>query len=332
MPIERHSKVPVRLTKVVCDKLDYDASVNGANANTIFSNTGTSYGTCTTYANAFKYLCSRANIPCLVIGGEDHAWKQVNDFADERLRALAASVGSGDPEVTQMLLALGERLRGLKGKKQYGYLGPALKAQVDDIVRHLAADPQIDEMYSHWCQLTADVKRVYTSKVDAPLPLEHEKTFKTIKNAVIRQAMAAAQMEQMLDVMADMPEPGPDDATAHEDSLEAGSISKGKGDGSKTLQMTGRPLISADELKALPKGRFVVTKTGCYPMIATLRLFTQWGITFAEEWHMPQSEPRPVAYTDRLALDQAITEKYHGAAFNPDFDGDPMPKQRRMPK
>ncbi|MDL2274075.1 type IV secretory system conjugative DNA transfer family protein [Oscillospiraceae bacterium OttesenSCG-928-G22] len=93
-------------------------------------------------------------------------------------------------------------------------------------------------------------------------------------------------------------------------TVQSGYISKGKGDGSRTLQMTGRPLISPDELKALPKGRFIVTKTGCYPMQSRLRLFTEWGITFADEWRMPEQEPRPVAYVNRLALERAILEKY----------------------
>lgn len=93
-------------------------------------------------------------------------------------------------------------------------------------------------------------------------------------------------------------------------TVQSGSISKGKGDGSRTLQMTGRPLISPDELKALPKGRFIVTKTGCYPMQSTLRLFSEWGITFGDEWNMPENEPRPVAYASREALERRIAEKY----------------------
>ena len=130
---------------------------------------------------------------------KDMVRSQLNEFADERLRELAESLGNGNPEINQMLLALGEQLRHSKGKKQYGYLKPALKAQVDEIVRRLAADPRIDEMYRHWCKLSADVKRIYTSKIDAPPPLEHEKTFKTIKNMVVRQAIEAAEQTQAQD-------------------------------------------------------------------------------------------------------------------------------------
>ena len=96
-------------------------------------------------------------------------------------------------------------------------------------------------------------------------------------------------------------------------AVQAGSVSKGKGDGSRTYQMTGRPLISPDQLRAMPKGRFVVTKTGYRPMLSILRLFTQWGITFGELWSMPQREPRTVAYANRLTVERAMEEKYADA-------------------
>ena len=53
----------------------------------------------------------------------------------------------------------------------------------------------------------------------------------------------------------------------------SGSISQSKNDPSRSLQMIERPLMTPDELKALPKGTFVVTKTGFYPMQVKLKLF-----------------------------------------------------------
>jgi len=94
-------------------------------------------------------------------------------------------------------------------------------------------------------------------------------------------------------------------------TVQAGSVSKGKGEGSRTLQMTGRPLITADELRALPKGRFVVTKTGCYPMLSTLRLFTEWGIVLEDSWLLPPTEPRPVSYADRGVVRSCNRHKIH---------------------
>ena len=42
--------------------------------------------------------------------------------------------------------------------------------------------------------------------------------------------------------------------------------------------MIGRPLMTPDELKSLPKGHFILAKTGCHPMRVELRLFFKWGI------------------------------------------------------
>ena len=36
--------------------------------------------------------------------------------------------------------------------------------------------------------------------------------------------------------------------------------------------------------KSIPKGSFIVQKTGCHPMRTRLRLFLEWGITFEEEY------------------------------------------------
>ncbi len=48
----------------------------------------------------------------------------------------------------------------------------------------------------------------------------------------------------------------------------SGYVTTGKNDPSQSLQMISRPLMSSDELKALPKGNFIVTKTGTHPIYA----------------------------------------------------------------
>ena len=44
------------------------------------------------------------------------------------------------------------------------------------------------------------------------------------------------------------------------------SVSRGKNDPSQSLQMIERSLMTPDELKTMPKGEFIVMKTGAYPM------------------------------------------------------------------
>ena len=56
-----------------------------------------------------------------------------------------------------------------------------------------------------------------------------------------------------------------------------------KNDPSQSLQMIERPLLTPDELKSMPKGQFVVMKTGVHPMRVRLKLFKNWGISFNEK-------------------------------------------------
>lgn len=45
-------------------------------------------------------------------------------------------------------------------------------------------------------------------------------------------------------------------------TVMSGSVSRGKNAPSQSLQMIERPLMTPDELKSMPKGQFVVMKTG----------------------------------------------------------------------
>lgn len=56
-------------------------------------------------------------------------------------------------------------------------------------------------------------------------------------------------------------------------TVMTGSVSRSKNDPSQSLQMIERPLMTPDELKSLPKGNFIVMKTGCYQMRVKLKLF-----------------------------------------------------------
>ena len=74
--------------------------------------------------------------------------------------------------------------------------------------------------------------------------------------------------------------------------------------------MIERPLMTPDELKSIPKGSFVVMKTGTHPMQTKLRLFLDWGITFGEPYATPEHAARPVAYASRQELFLSISKRY----------------------
>ena len=90
----------------------------------------------------------------------------------------------------------------------------------------------------------------------------------------------------------------------------SGSVSRSKNDPSQSLQMMERPLMTADELKSIPKGSFIVMKTGSHPLRTRLRLFLEWGITFEEPYTVPERVQREVRYADKTQLVKSIQKKY----------------------
>lgn len=71
-----------------------------------------------------------------------------------------------------------------------------------------------------------------------------------------------------------------------------GSVSRSKDHPSQSLSMIQRELMSADELKSMKKGSFVVMKTGTHPFIAKLRLYFEWGVTFDEPVYIIEEKSR----------------------------------------
>lgn len=95
-------------------------------------------------------------------------------------------------------------------------------------------------------------------------------------------------------------------------TVMSGSISRGKNDPSQSLQMIERPLMTPDELKSMPKGSFIVAKTGVHPMKVKLRLFLDWGIRFGEPYEVPEKAQRAVAYADKQELEESIIRRHYG--------------------
>ncbi len=94
-----------------------------------------------------------------------------------------------------------------------------------------------------------------------------------------------------------------------EQTVLSGSVSHGR-EQSKSLQMIGRPLMTVDELKSMPKGQFIVMKTGTHPMISKLKLYFKWGITFGNPYLLPDKGARAVRYLERDELMREIAVKY----------------------
>ena len=97
-------------------------------------------------------------------------------------------------------------------------------------------------------------------------------------------------------------------------TVMSGSISRGKDDTSQSLQMIERPLMTPDELKSIPKGHFIVMKTGTHPMQTRLRLFLEWGITFGEPYQVSQQAARKVYYASKAELTDVIYRAFPAPA------------------
>jgi type IV secretion system protein VirD4 len=101
----------------------------------------------------------------------------------------------------------------------------------------------------------------------------------------------------------------------------SGSVSRSKNDPSQSLQMIERPLMTPDELKAMPKGEFVVMKTGVHPMRTRLPLFLDWGVVFGEPCVMAEKAQRPVVYADKDALEEEILRRFYAFEDTDDTGG-----------
>ncbi len=87
-----------------------------------------------------------------------------------------------------------------------------------------------------------------------------------------------------------------------EQTILSGSVTQSKNDGSKSLQMMSRSLMTVDELKTMPRFHFIIAKTGVNPMKTKLDLFFKWGIELNNEYENAKSEVRKVSYAGKEDL------------------------------
>lgn len=94
-----------------------------------------------------------------------------------------------NPELEEKLVTLSERLSKLSGKKQYGYMKADIKDLIDSIVDELEKDDRIAGLYDLWYKQREEVIRTYTDDLPKRIPLSQNEEFKSVRNAVIIEAM-----------------------------------------------------------------------------------------------------------------------------------------------
>lgn len=113
-------------------------------------------------------------------------------------REIQSGSFSVSADLVQKLEELSLSLDKHKGKKVYGYLSKKNKDMVDEIVKMVARDEKIVELYDLWYRLQCENYRNYTDQMPEKIPLESNKEFKSLRNFVVRSAS---------EMITDIPEP-----------------------------------------------------------------------------------------------------------------------------
>ena len=124
---------------------------------------------------------------------------EVRAEAKKKIDELLKSAETPSPaseEIQNLYIRLISQLSDYKGKKVYGYLPKNIKQTVDDIVAEFAKDERIAELYAEWNKANREKLSVYYDKKKLDIPLEDNKEFRDIKNAVIRSAVLMMKAEQ----------------------------------------------------------------------------------------------------------------------------------------
>lgn len=117
---------------------------------------------------------------------------RLKEEAKYDLYATAASIGNSYETTTRMTVLFRElvsKLQNYSGRKQYGYLPADIKDTVNKIVSELAKDNGIAELYDEWSKVNREKLSLYYDKKKAPVPLEDNKEFRSIKNMIVKAAV-----------------------------------------------------------------------------------------------------------------------------------------------
>ena len=126
--------------------------------------------------------------------------------------------------IQHKLLELADRLSKTKGKKVYGYLKPDVKALVDSIVEELANDSRINKLYDLWYEQKENTIRTYTDEVPDRIPLVQNKDFKSIRNAVIKEALKLNITEDEIEKIENTDEEPVSNLLENEENTSAESV------------------------------------------------------------------------------------------------------------
>jgi len=127
---------------------------------------------------------------------------------------IIAKINTGtydNPAVEALLVKLADKLSRTSGKKVYGYLKADVKNLIDSIVDELAKDERLAALYDLWYEKREAVIQTYTKEMPERVPLSRNQEFKSIRNAVIQEAMNIVANHIADEDDTDAPEPKEDE-------------------------------------------------------------------------------------------------------------------------
>lgn len=146
---------------------------------------------CENQRSSFAKDIFQQDLLCIYEKQTEHRDKlraEARDIVDDLVSKINSEIYIS-ASIQHKLLELADRLSKTKGKKVYGYLKPDVKALVDSIVEELANDIRIKKLYDLWYEQKENTIRTYTDEVPDRIPLVQNKDFKSIRNAVIKEAL-----------------------------------------------------------------------------------------------------------------------------------------------
>lgn len=117
---------------------------------------------------------------------------QMSKTVKEKYDLLINEINKGNfksDNIEKYMIELSEMFETYKGKTVYGYLPQSMKKKVNSILTELEKDENISELYNLWCKCNNQIVEMYQQTLPEYVPLSQNKTFKLLKNLIIKEAL-----------------------------------------------------------------------------------------------------------------------------------------------
>lgn len=117
---------------------------------------------------------------------------QMSETVKNKIDFLISSINNKNfqnDNIEKTLIELSKQFENYKGKAVYGYLPQSMKKKIDFIIEELENDKNIFELYNLWCEYNDEIIGMYQQTKAEYIPLSQNKTFKPLKNIIIRESL-----------------------------------------------------------------------------------------------------------------------------------------------